>query len=541
MACVLLCNAVIVFMIDNQSSVPIAKESQGRSLGGRVALSVSLLVWLFAPLLSSAAQITANSVAQKDVASAIAAASDGDTVIIPAGIAYWTNGVAITEKAITIKGAGDNSTIIVDEIPNRSTPVLKVVFTKLSGLFRLTGIQFRGGTTNTGVSAFGIITITGSNFEFGNSSWRVDNCFFNGVKGRPLNIYAWSGLIDTCRFDQKGGSGLSFDGRVPDAENKGHRSWATPVRWGTVDAGVYVENCYITNSVLRAITDGFAGARFVFRYNTCHNVAAENHGTESTGIFRGTRSMEIYGNSFAATMTGEFSVLFRSGTGLVFSNTITGKFPGMLKMVNYRERSVFLPWGIANGLNVWDLNYPTPFDSGTHSGTSGTTVLTASKNWIDDQWVGYHLINTRSGKSGQIQSNTKNTITCYAAMFTADQMTFSAGDGFEIRRIDKSLDMPGSGMGTLLSGGYNTPPAEPTPRGWPNQMDEPIRYWNNNGITDVTNSGYYTIKAGRNYTNAPLPGYTPLIYPHPLVKLSESGGRDGYVAPPSGLQVVPPQ
>lgn len=489
-----------------------------------------------------AAVITANSVSQAHVAAAINAAVDGDTVVIPAGIAYWTTGLTISEKAITLKGSGTNATIIVDEIPDRSTPAIKVKFTKPSGAFRLTEIQFRGGVTNTGANAFGVVVISGSDFETTNSVWRIDHCLFNRVKGRPIYVYAWSGLIDSCVFDQNGASGLAFDGRSSGSDEKGDRSWSTPVAWGTINSGVYFENCYITNSVVRAITDGFAGARFVFRYNTCYNVAAENHGTESSGRFRGTRSMEVYGNYFVATSFNEFAVLLRSGTGLIFSNTVAGKFPGLLRMANYRERSNFHPWGPADGRNPWDLNFPTLYANGAHSGTSGSTVLSTTANWSTNQWVGYHVINTNTGKSGQILSNTKNTITCYSPVIQVDQITWSYGDRFEIRKIDKALDMPGAGLGGMLYGGSTTPSVAPTPVGWPNQVAEPIRYWNNSGNTNISDSGYYTIKAGRNYTNAPLPNYKALVYPHPWVAItSDSGGRDGYVAPPSGLQVVPPQ
>lgn len=511
-------------------------------LGSRRTNIASVLLLLSSQiLLSSDAAgntITARSIDRADVADAVASAADGDTVVLPPGVAIWTNGVTITEKAITIQGAGWDKSIIVDELANRSTPVMKVVFTKLEGMFRLTGVQFQGGTTNVGMNAFGIVMITGSDREHGNSSWRVDNCFFNGVRGRPMNVYAWSGLIDSCVFDQKGAPGMSFDGRIPDASNKGHRSWATPVRWGTVDAGVYVENCQITNSVLRAITDGFAGARFVFRYNTCFNVAAENHGTESTGIFRGTRAMEVYGNTFNTDVVGEYAVLLRSGTALVFSNVVTGKFPGLLRMVNYRERDPYGPWGQANGTNVWDQNFPDLYASGVHSGSANSQVLVASGDWTPNQWVGYHVINTTTGKAGQVLSNTTDSIICYSALFSANRAVWNPSDTFEIRKINRSLDMPGTGLGTLLSGGANTPVQNATPIGWPNQADEPVRYWDNAGITAVTTSGYYTILPGRNYTNAPPVDYQPLPFPHPLASSEPVSQESTVIASPNNFRVL---
>lgn len=474
--------------------------------------------------------ITASSVSRDDVAAAVSSAVDGDTVIIPSGTATWTNGLSIVEKAITIKGAGSDQTIIIDEIVNRSQ-VMWINFTKLTGMFRLTGIQIKGGTANTGNNTTGIVKVLGSNLEFGNSKWRIDHCSFNRQFGRPIYVYAWTGLIDNCTFNQNGAPGMAFDGRIPDSNNKGHRSWATPVRWGTVDSGVYVEKCSMTNNVGRAITDGFAGARFVFRYNTCTNLSAENHGTESTGIYRGTRSMEVYNNTFTATASGEYAVLFRSGTGVVFNNAVTGAFPGLMRMVNYRNRDSYAPWGQASGRNQLDVNSPTLFDSGSCSSGSGSTVLTTTKNWTANQWVGYHLINTTTSKAGEILSNTDNTITCYGPVFPANQILWNTSNTFEIRRIDKALDQPGAGMGDLMTGGTNTPAVAPTPAVWPNQADEPIYYWNNTGITNVSNAGYYTIRAGRDYKNVSKPGYTPLVFPHPYA--------GAIISPPANLSASP--
>ena len=87
--------------------------------------------------------INARSVSLKDVTSALASAADGDTVIIPAGIATWTGGLTIT-KAITLQGSGIGNTIIKDAIRDNTKRL--VHFTLVPGkASRLTGIEFQDG------------------------------------------------------------------------------------------------------------------------------------------------------------------------------------------------------------------------------------------------------------------------------------------------------------------------------------------------------------------------------------------------------------
>src|SRR5205814_4168047 len=78
-----------------------------------------------------------------NVATAVSSAQDGDTVLIPAGTATWTSGLAI-KKAITLQGKGIGSTIIKDGIQNSNTKLIS--FTLVSGrASRLTGIEFQNG------------------------------------------------------------------------------------------------------------------------------------------------------------------------------------------------------------------------------------------------------------------------------------------------------------------------------------------------------------------------------------------------------------
>lgn len=478
-----------------------------------------IALFLMASVPVRAATIHAASVALADVNAAVASAVTGDTVIIPSGTAIWTSGLVFAGKGITLQGSGTNSTIIIDEVSPRSNSMIHMTWTNLTGLLRLTNLQIRGGTTNIASNSNGIIKIVGSNYTNNNSAWRIDRIHFDDPKGRPIGAYAWSGLIDTCYINAKGSAGLSIDGRTPDTSNKGDVSWITPVYWGTTNSGVYIEACVITNTSLRAITDSFAGGRYVFRFNTCDNVAVENHGLDTTGRARSCRSFEAYGNTLATSIASEFAVLTRGGTAIVFSNHVSGSFPGLMRMVNYRNTYKSFPWGQANGTNVWDQNDATLYASGTHDGGDSTVLTDSTQSWSVNQWVGYSIQNMTANLAGMVSSSTATTITCAPPKETVDQIRWTNGHLYEIRRVIRAIDQPGVGLGDLLSGGSDTVP--PTPTTWPNQIDEPIHFWANTGITNVTNDGYYNIVEGRNYTNAVLSGYTPLTFPHPLALVGE--------------------
>src|SRR5947209_4817881 len=58
-----------------------------------------------------------------DVHTAVSSAVDDDTVIIPAGTATWTNGLAIN-KAITLQGNGIGNTIIKDGMTSNTLGLL---------------------------------------------------------------------------------------------------------------------------------------------------------------------------------------------------------------------------------------------------------------------------------------------------------------------------------------------------------------------------------------------------------------------------------
>lgn len=129
----------------------------------RQLLQVALLAQVVS--MGQAATISAISPSRTDVAAAIALASDGDTVTIPAGAAGWTSTLIIT-KAITLLGAGINQTIIYDDVTNSSSQPIIAWSTTAGKRYRMSGIDFQRALRGTlGDATTNVITSTGHNLS----------------------------------------------------------------------------------------------------------------------------------------------------------------------------------------------------------------------------------------------------------------------------------------------------------------------------------------------------------------------------------------
>ena len=484
-----------------------------------VSLSATLVLAL--ARLAGATTLNANSASESDVAAVIGSAKNGDTVIIPGGTTTWTRTLSV-RKAITIQGAGIGVTIVKDGAQKGAL----IDWTLAAGqLSRLTGIEFQdGGRTNIAPAPGGILHVDGSNTN--GSMFRWDHCKWNDLNGYPV-IDTVLGVIDHCSFiiSDKQRFGIYFYGSHWTGQEYGDGSWVAPINYGS-SGFIFVEDCDIRNigGGLFYSSDAFAGARVVIRHCTIHNLTITTHGTESTGRERGARAIEVYNNTFTGTNLNSFVAGTRSGGMLVHDNSISGYWgnSAQLTLNNFRGVFPFSPWGGADGTNAWDVNDPTVFFTGTAaSNSSGLNVTVSGANWTANRWAGYTLRRTSNSCNlggpnfGLITSNSSNTITWADGSF--GNMAICAGDSLEIRKVNHSLDQPGRGQGTLITGVRPTPPS-----GWNNQVTEPCYSWNN-----ITNLGGHvnfavsigSIRAGVHYFNdTAMPGYTPYIYPHPLTK-----------------------
>lgn len=546
-----------------------------RLINGAVLMAGMLLT---IPGQAQGAIINAKSVSLADVNSAIRSASDGDTVVVPAGTASWTSGLDIT-KGITVRGAntkpGDDLTIILDDVTRRSPDQGKAIAITLTPAqsFRMTGITFRNGSTFTQKgqqSNNGTVSATST----GNSpckSFRIDHCHFDGLySNNYLQIGGWIyGVVDHC----------IFDGRNPGADQSilvmhpswgggekhfGDGSWADPPYFGS-EKFIFVEDCILNNPApnqTNMSVDCYGGGRYVSRHNTINNCGFGGgaHGTESSGRLRSGRCNETYNNTLTSTQGKAGGGQLRGGTSLVHDNTINGLGTPFKNLTCYREFWPFHIWGGANGSNPWDLNDSHgAFESGKHAGPdNASTLVVAGTPWTTNQWVGYTVTNrtqkvrSKAGDTFQyasfILSNTANTITFHIDNTYGVPMFFSAADGYEIYKVLAALDQPGRGKGDLLTNDFRGNPvnaAAGNTIAWPHQALEPVYYWNNGGTSGIAaRSNYPSIQANRDYYNlgngfaanstppavsskyvASLNGQDysgPYPYPHPLVSRAAS-------------------
>ncbi len=478
-----------------------------------------------------------------DVQAAVTAAVAGDTVLIPSNGATgytWTSPLTIN-KAIHLKGEtvitdagtstpstnGNAGTIIFDGQTTDRTSGALILLTHeaLTGIARISNLEFRGSVAATSQRFTGVIKVVGSNTSstFGNSQWSISNVKFDGIYGRVMGIYAWSGLIHDCWINSLGYSMILFDGRRNSGVQQGHTSWAadSDAFMGTADEGVYVENTTAVSTGNNVLTDCFAGARIVIRHCYLQNASIENHGTESTRVYRGGRWIAAHDNTLHRSLgAGKAWLLFRSGHGVVYNNVTSGTNSGFITAASYRSTTNYTPYLGADGTNAWDYNDATLYASGTHTGATGTSLIVPGAGWTPGQWTGYTVKNTTDStgtdiKFGLISGNTADTLTVHAPISPAPRPTWETGDAFEIRKVIYTLDQPGMGQSDLLVGGSDF--VAPTPTTWPNQIVEPIYYWNNTGVADgFSPLVYQNIVSGTHFINDEHPTYTPYTYPHPL-------------------------
>lgn len=502
-----------------------------------------------------AAVIRAKSVSLNDVSSALALASEGDTVSVPAGTASWTSTLTIT-KGVTLEGAGNDATVILDDISRErhreQPPARGLRFAKfqpsgaLAGAkviqsivriqlgsrqsFRLTGFTFRPGSITTSGS-YGVY------LEGTCPSVRVDHCHFDQIyRGEYVRTVGWLyGVIDHCVFDcrPRSQSILVFHDGWGGYSN-GDGSWAEPPYFGS-EKFIFIEDNVINNvagpTQTTASIDSWAGSRYVCRYNTFNDTVATNHGLESSRRRRGCRVTEIYKNTFNFKRIPAVAGISRSGAMVVYDNTWRGNELNRGKALKcFRQQYAFPPWGGANGNNPWDLNDSRGlYVSGKHDGADGSQKLVvAQAGWTPNQWVDYTLSNKATGRFSFITSNTSDTITYLLDSGFGHEtgcMSFNKGDRFEIHKLLIALDQPGRGKGDLISGDNDKPFNTTTKSSsWAHQALEPIYSWNNtyNDTTKLKISNgdppYPTLKENRDFYNeTPMPGYKAYTYPHPLV------------------------
>jgi hypothetical protein len=302
---------------------------------------------------------TASSCDRSAVQTAIDAAADGDTVTVPAGTCTWTSAVTLSNKTITLKGAGSDAGGTKILYGGGGHTLISVDAGSKTGKTDISGFWLQGGDANYwgGMS----MEITGP------AAWknlRVHHMVFDDNKNWALRVNAATyGVIDHCTF-QGAAHGITLTGR-------GKSDWSTPLVLGSADFFFIEDNTFKMNddygNTGRAAVDWVQGGRLVIRHNSLTANFVETHDRARSGsTFASANAWEIYENTFSTGTTKWKGIDLSAGTGVVWRNTFNGDWMVPIGAMDYKKTQ----WSSHPNVAACDGNDPVdqnvPGQSGWH-------------------------------------------------------------------------------------------------------------------------------------------------------------------------------
>jgi hypothetical protein len=299
----------------------------GNCSGGQICNSSGRCV-------SSGTTVYALSCSQTDVQAAINNASNGDTIIVPAGNCIWGDGGRVLisgnyaypsihiNKSLKLSGlsptiTGTGTGYFIYYSPYN--------FSK-NFAWRITGFTLDGGGTRSGIY-FGY---SSSDLTI-QDKIRIDHNTFRNMAEQAIIINGYRGVADNNIF-----TGTDYSLRFASGDDYDWwQNWEGLV-FGKADNNFYFEDNVINTG--EVLTDCQYGNRYAFRYNTITASAPNSYplidmhgdvGTTSGGCaYRSCFGSEMYGNHI--TLNSGYSD-FRGGKHLVFDNYVskTGNFWGL--------------------------------------------------------------------------------------------------------------------------------------------------------------------------------------------------------------------
>lgn len=269
-----------------------------------------------------------------NVQALVDAASSGDTITLGAGTVNWDGTLIISNKALTLRGAGAYATIITNIQQGATGSGEKqtvLIYPPATGCVRITALGFDGFKTNNCVEVWQQT----SGFTF-SGDWpvvRVDRCgFFNSPwTGTLLFNGLIAGVVDHCAFLNNDHPYNVYAGTA-----LRNVSWTNALSLGTTNC-IVVEDCWFTNDMpnsvysASSITTRGIGSRDVFRRNFWTNSVnyafsvLDVHGNNDISSNYGVRQIEVYQNTFLASAGNNIKLMdLRGGTCLIWSNTFGG-------------------------------------------------------------------------------------------------------------------------------------------------------------------------------------------------------------------------
>ncbi len=394
--------------------------------------------------------------------------------MIPAGTATWTTGVTCT-RHLKIFGAGVGKTVITDATGKTGFSVHSITNDLF---FRLSGMSF---IQQSSVTTLGI----GSHLAGGGVRYfRVDNLTITNVHTRGITFAGdLSGVVDHCVLTAPSQATLlSVDGDDDGGGSAPYNpiAWRKPFKFGTTN-GVVVENCQLNmlTTIANGALDTYAGGIVTMRYNVLTNGNIGGHGLDSSGSYRSPVAFEIYCNTnYGSASFSKSYYNFRGGTLITYSNWVfTGNKSdaGQTFIALYRTSGTnntypavcCLPWGPVSGNNRYDGN--------------------------KDQY-GYPALD-QMGYVGPTTFTATNSTQVQMPMYSWKNYMVKQGATTDVSYFSLQLNVTNIGSYAYI------PPV--------------TKFY-------LQNRDFY------NFT--PMPGYTPLQYPHPLTLIGNGASNQPPIA-----------
>jgi len=278
--------------------------------------TVALSGWFSPPDSDPGDTYWADSASLAHVQAAIALASDGDTVMVPAGSANWSAEFVI-DKFINLIGAGSTLTHITSTYTASDYLIYFMPSTPSLDLpMRISGIDFDFAN-----KCYGIHLLNTSSDII--HSARIDHCILENGKGNLIGV---GGPIYGVAYLNTMTQTLAAPYWPQHTDNHNSASsWVNSnPEYGSANNFYYEDNVMVGRGMVT--NSGGQGNRYVSRYNTITN-ATENsywmfdmHGSYDDSL-PSTMCIEVYNNTIHGGSTSIGSLDQRGSMALFFNNT----------------------------------------------------------------------------------------------------------------------------------------------------------------------------------------------------------------------------
>ena len=322
--------------------------------------------------------------------STISSSVDGDIVNISAGSCSMGRLNSISDKNITIQGAGKASTLIT---ANSGFGQIISNGAK-SPQWKLKGFMLSGTTTNTQA-----IVVWADAAAAWRGPFLVDDVelYYPNNTGQGMAIFGpIHGVISNSKFTNGIESAILTGLQLTDSLESGSSlnslkgSYAASLAYQPGASNyLYIEDSTFvgaSSAGIAAIDTGYTGGRIVFRHNTLKRATLYSHWT--TGGNWNSLWWEVYNNTF--TWDGDPGYqpmrMQGGGTGLIYNNTISGYGNNNITIGEDRLGRGSSPLNTCSSANPWDGNtdgsapgWPCLTQTGRNSGKTMAQIQAGDK------------------------------------------------------------------------------------------------------------------------------------------------------------------